>query len=246
MTYLAKCTSECKSFKGDSGNVWVKIDQMAYDTSKTPPWGSDMLAKQGAAWTVTVPPNLAPGQYVLRHEILGLHVAGTRNGAQFYPSCAHLTVSGSGTQQLPSGVALPGAYNPDDTKGVSTILLSYGHLSHAWNAANHFLIGSRSALAGQRWPSSVRCTRWQRVVGRCTKCERLELPLLPLYLTEEGKMMRSVLNFGFLAIILTNYIFNHRACQKVMILRSHKCLMSLTLGAKLQDLSLAQLGTEAR
>jgi hypothetical protein len=34
-------------------------------------------------------------------------------------SCAHLSVSGSGTQQLPSGVALPGAYDPDDTKGVS-------------------------------------------------------------------------------------------------------------------------------
>ncbi|KAF2179501.1 lytic polysaccharide monooxygenase [Zopfia rhizophila CBS 207.26] len=118
MTYLAKCTPDCTSFKGDTGNVWVKIDQMAYDTSMNPPWGSDMLAKQGASWTVTVPPNLAPGQYILRHEILGLHVAGQRMGAQFYPSCSHLTVTSGGTTQLPAGVALPGAYNPDDTKGV--------------------------------------------------------------------------------------------------------------------------------
>ncbi|KAF2205796.1 glycoside hydrolase [Delitschia confertaspora ATCC 74209] len=118
MTYLAKCTPNCASFKGDTGAVWVKIDQMAYDTTKSPPWGSDYLAKQGATWTVTIPPQLAPGEYLLRHEILGLHVAGTRMGAQFYPSCTQLKVSGSGKTELPSGVALPGAYNPDDKDGV--------------------------------------------------------------------------------------------------------------------------------
>ena len=85
MTYLAKCPGSCANFKGDSGNVWVKIDQIAYDTSKVTPWGSDLLAKQGATWTVTIPPTIIPGEYLLRHEILGLHVAGTRMGAQFYP-----------------------------------------------------------------------------------------------------------------------------------------------------------------
>ncbi|KAH8598256.1 glycoside hydrolase [Bisporella sp. PMI_857] len=117
MTYLAKCTPNCASFKGDSGNVWVKIDQMAYDTTKTPPWGSDYLAKIGATWTVTIPPTIAPGEYLIRHEILGLHVAGTRFGAQFYPSCTQLSISGTGTAN-PTGIALPGAYNPDDTNGV--------------------------------------------------------------------------------------------------------------------------------
>lgn len=82
MTYIARCPNGCANFKGDTGNVWVKIDQMAYDTTKNPPWGSDYLAKQGASWTVTIPRNIPNGEYLLRHEILGLHVAGTSMGAQ--------------------------------------------------------------------------------------------------------------------------------------------------------------------
>jgi len=114
MTYIARCPNGCANFKGDSGNVWVKIDQMAYDTSKSPPWGSDMLAKQGASWTVTIPRNIPNGEYLLRHEILGLHVAGKAMGAQFYPSCAQIIISGGTGSSLPTGVALPGAYNPTD------------------------------------------------------------------------------------------------------------------------------------
>lgn len=117
MNYLADCGGSCSTFKGDTGTPWVKFDQMAYDTTKSPPWGSDFLAKQGAAWTVIIP-NLKPGEYLLRHEILGLHVAGTRMGAQFYPACVHIKVGGSGTKSLPTGVGLPGAYNPDDKNGV--------------------------------------------------------------------------------------------------------------------------------
>jgi hypothetical protein len=136
MTYLAKCTPDCKSFKGDTGNVWFKvggpctfgslltfqkIDQMAYDPSKTVPWGSDCLARNGATWTVTIPPTIEDGEYLLRHEILGLHVAGKRMGAQFYPSCTQIRVTGGGKEN-PKGVALPGAYNPDDSEGILTEL----------------------------------------------------------------------------------------------------------------------------
>lgn len=58
---------------------------MGWDPKSKPAWGSDKLASLGATWTVTIPPGLADGEYILRHEILGLHVAGTRMGAQFYP-----------------------------------------------------------------------------------------------------------------------------------------------------------------
>jgi hypothetical protein len=120
-SYLAQCTNnDCKSFKGDTGNVWVKIDQLAYNPAGSPPWASDLLATQGAKWRVTIPPQLAPGEYLLRHEILGLHVAGTRMGAQFYPSCTQIRVTQGGSTKLPAGIALPGAYNPEDP-GVSVI-----------------------------------------------------------------------------------------------------------------------------
>ncbi|KAK2758319.1 hypothetical protein FQN54_004165 [Arachnomyces sp. PD_36] len=116
--YMAKCTPDCANFKGDSGDVWVKIDEVAFNKNASPQWGSDLLAKQGATWTVTVPPELAPGEYLLRHEILGLHVAGKEMGAQFYPACIQLDVTSGGSVELPSGVALPGAYSPDDTDGI--------------------------------------------------------------------------------------------------------------------------------
>jgi lytic cellulose monooxygenase (C1-hydroxylating) len=114
---MAKCNPSCSTFKGETGAVWVKIDQMGYDKSKNPPWGSDMLARQNATWTVSIPSSIAPGEYLLRHEILGLHVAGKRMGAQFYPTCVQVKVSGSGSAN-PKGVALPGAYSPDDKQGV--------------------------------------------------------------------------------------------------------------------------------
>lgn len=119
-SYLAHCPDDdCLSFKGNEGNVWVKIGQQSYDASADPPWASDLLRELGALWKVTIPPTLAPGEYLLRHEILGLHVAGERMGAQFYPSCTQIRVTEGGSTELPEGVALPGAYDPDDTEGVS-------------------------------------------------------------------------------------------------------------------------------
>ena len=119
-SYLAHCPNDnCKAFKGDTGNIWVKIDQLVYNPSANPPWASDLLRVQGAKWTVTIPPKLAPGEYLLRHEILGLHVADKRMGAQFYPSCTQIRVTQGGTVPLPEGVAFPGAYDPADGQGVS-------------------------------------------------------------------------------------------------------------------------------
>ncbi|KAK9413051.1 putative Endo-beta-1,4-glucanase D [Seiridium unicorne] len=62
-----------------------------------------------------------------RHEILGLQRTNTNGSlAQFYPSCNQITITGSGTTQLPTGIALPGAYQPDDT---TSIFLEYRDIS---------------------------------------------------------------------------------------------------------------------
>jgi hypothetical protein len=42
--------------------------------------------------------------------------------AQFYPACHQITITGSGTTQLPAGIALPGAYRASDTKSMSMTL----------------------------------------------------------------------------------------------------------------------------
>jgi hypothetical protein len=41
--------------------------------------------KDGGSVTYTVPKCIAPGYYLVRHEIIALHSAYTYPGAQFYP-----------------------------------------------------------------------------------------------------------------------------------------------------------------
>ncbi|TDZ13981.1 Endoglucanase-4 [Colletotrichum spinosum] len=60
-------------------------------------WASDVLIKNNASWVVQIPPNIAPGYYVLRHEIIALHFARyPGQGAQHYPQCINIQVTGGG------------------------------------------------------------------------------------------------------------------------------------------------------
>jgi hypothetical protein len=49
-------------------------------------------------WTVTIPKGLS-GNFVLRNEIIALHSAENANGAQNYPMCVNVKISGSGTEK---------------------------------------------------------------------------------------------------------------------------------------------------
>lgn len=42
--------------------------------------------------SATIPSDIASGSYVLRHEIIALHGAGTEDGAQNYPQCKRFSV----------------------------------------------------------------------------------------------------------------------------------------------------------
>ncbi|KAJ4295084.1 hypothetical protein N0V90_007093 [Kalmusia sp. IMI 367209] len=127
MTYLASCKGPCSAFSGSTGNVWVKIDQAGYDASQTVPWASKRLPTQNSTWTVKLPSKIPAGEYLLRHEILGLQRTNTNGSlAQFYPGCHQISVTGGGSTALPTGIALPGAYQPDDTK---SIFLEYRKIS---------------------------------------------------------------------------------------------------------------------
>jgi hypothetical protein len=68
----------------------------------------------GAPASVTLPTQLAAGDYLIRHEIIALHLAVTRGGCEFYPSCTQLRVGGSQTGKPNETVAFPGAYSDDD------------------------------------------------------------------------------------------------------------------------------------
>ncbi|KAG8160908.1 hypothetical protein KVR01_009172 [Diaporthe batatas] len=66
-----------------------------------------------STWLVRIPADLASGNYVLRHEIIALHSAGNPNGAQSYPQCLNLAVTGTGSAQ-PSGVLGTALYKATD------------------------------------------------------------------------------------------------------------------------------------
>ncbi|KAK3952120.1 putative glycoside hydrolase family 61 protein [Pseudoneurospora amorphoporcata] len=70
---------------------------------------------QNNGWTYFNLPNcIAPGQYLLRVEIIALHSAKNSGQAQFYQSCAQINVSGSGSYTPLSTVSFPGAYKSND------------------------------------------------------------------------------------------------------------------------------------
>ncbi|KAI0002346.1 lytic polysaccharide monooxygenase [Xylariaceae sp. FL0662B] len=64
-------------------------------------------------WPATIPATIRPGLYVVRHEILSIHIA---DKPQFYPECAHLNITGTGTASpSPEYFAkFPGAYDEND------------------------------------------------------------------------------------------------------------------------------------
>ena len=76
-------------------------------------WAAVKMIGQNNTWPVTVPESLAAGKYVFRHEIIALHSAGQENGAQAYPQCLNIEVTGSGTDK-PEGVVGTSLYKADD------------------------------------------------------------------------------------------------------------------------------------
>ena len=73
-------------------------------------------AVDGKPHSFALPANLAPGGYLLRHEIIALHLADQPGGAEFYPACMQLKVGGnkSGAPSPNELVAFPGAYSDND------------------------------------------------------------------------------------------------------------------------------------
>ncbi|KAJ2914390.1 hypothetical protein MD484_g6033, partial [Candolleomyces efflorescens] len=55
---------------GANGAQWFKIDADGY-SSEDRQWAAAKLIAGGSSWTSTIPSNLAPGEYLVRHEMYG-------------------------------------------------------------------------------------------------------------------------------------------------------------------------------
>ena len=70
----------------------------------------------GGAVNVKVPANIAPGNYMVRHEIIALHLGTSVGGAEFYPGCVQFNVLGNGSGRPNNNelVSFPGGYRDTD------------------------------------------------------------------------------------------------------------------------------------
>ncbi|KAJ0295987.1 hypothetical protein COL516b_012045 [Colletotrichum fioriniae] len=110
--YLASCGSDCSTVDKTSLEFF-KIAEAGLVDASANKWASDELIAANNSWAVTIPTSLKPGNYVLRHEIIALHSAGQENGAQNYPQCLNIEVTGSGSD-LPAGTKGEALYKADD------------------------------------------------------------------------------------------------------------------------------------
>ncbi|KAI1811960.1 lytic polysaccharide monooxygenase [Poronia punctata] len=76
-------------------------------------WATDLLIANNNSWVVEIPSNIRPGYYVLRTEIISLHNASNVTGAQNYPQCVNLWITGDGTEVY-EGVKGKELYSPDE------------------------------------------------------------------------------------------------------------------------------------
>ncbi|KAJ3036669.1 hypothetical protein HDV00_002493 [Rhizophlyctis rosea] len=121
--YLAK-VSDATTVSGDSALKWFKIYSRglihggvdrggaeAGDVAGAQYWATNEANSNKGLVPFTLPSDLAPGDYLLRGELIALHNAGSTGGAQPYFGCAQLRVGGNGNGN-PATVSL--SYNPTD------------------------------------------------------------------------------------------------------------------------------------
>ncbi|PPQ90713.1 hypothetical protein CVT25_005021 [Psilocybe cyanescens] len=114
LTYMANCgQTTCDKFDISTAK-WFKIDQVGRKSGSSD-WAQVDLFN-GQTVSVNLPKTLAPGNYLLRHEIIALHLATSKGGAEFYEGCSQLRVGGnqSGAPASSELVSLPGAYSDND------------------------------------------------------------------------------------------------------------------------------------
>lgn len=143
--YLAKCAGDDCTTADKTALEFFKIDAVGLADASADTWGSDQLISNNNSWTLQIPSTLASGNYVLRHEIIALHSANNADGAQNYPQCFNLAITGTGDLQ-PSGTLGEALYKESDA----------GILVNIYNSLTSYDIpGPTQIAAGTNLPQSA-------------------------------------------------------------------------------------------
>ncbi|KAG0694491.1 glycoside hydrolase family 61 protein [Suillus ampliporus] len=113
MHYMAKCDGSCSTYNSTNAE-WFKISELGLESNGNT-WYQGNLNSRAPA-NVTIPSTLAPGNYLLRSEIISLQLAMSQGGAEFYPACIQLQIGGDQTQGPTSSeeCTFPGCYSDTD------------------------------------------------------------------------------------------------------------------------------------
>lgn len=127
--YMAKAPSGKTAANWDgSGSVWFKINELGpkfggqaltwpTDSMRLISFSASEIANtkaDAASVNFTIPKATPSGDYLLRVEHIALHTAQSAGAAQFYISCAQITVTNGGAGTPGPLVAFPGAYKATD------------------------------------------------------------------------------------------------------------------------------------
>jgi hypothetical protein len=115
--WLARCAGDCRD-EDVTRARWFKIWHAGFlegPNLELGMWYQKKFQRWDggpALWRVRIPRGLKKGLYMVRHEILSIHVGGR---PQFYPECAHLNVTEGGEVVVPGEWTrrFPGAYDDD-------------------------------------------------------------------------------------------------------------------------------------
>ncbi|RPD53086.1 hypothetical protein L226DRAFT_473662 [Lentinus tigrinus ALCF2SS1-7] len=112
LTYMASCgDTTCDKF--DASNAqWFKVDEVGKKSDGSAWVQQDIM--NGKTYSFTLPDNIQPGDYLIRHEIIALQLAVSEGGAEFYPSCTQVRIGGNGNGAPNATVSFPGAYSDTD------------------------------------------------------------------------------------------------------------------------------------
>ncbi|CAL1702642.1 unnamed protein product [Somion occarium] len=140
ITYMAECTgTTCDKFDSTQAK-WFKIHEVGKKTDGKTWVQADI--QSGKSLTVPLPDDIKAGDYLVRHEIVALHLATDIGGAEFYPSCTQVRVGGNGTGVPDKTVSFPGAYK-DDSAGifdptVRILFLTFHHSRRTHHLSTRF------------------------------------------------------------------------------------------------------------
>ncbi|KAG8687600.1 hypothetical protein FRC11_006919 [Ceratobasidium sp. 423] len=107
--YMAKVDNAATAVGSDAN--WFKVAETGLVSKDY--WGTDVMNANCGKVEFTLPDDLEAGNYLIRAEVIALHVAGSVGGAQLYMSCYQINVTGGGAAS-PATVKFPGAYSATD------------------------------------------------------------------------------------------------------------------------------------